>query len=383
MKRLFLTLISLVFCSFLAKAENKKKQLIIIYDEYCSYSQELINNTLSDTTVEQTIAENFEYKLIEQNLDEAQEFIKKYNIEGFPTQILTQNNEVTLAYGFLSKDEQLRYLNTVSDFKQEQNQQEYTTYEEFVFLKSGLGYDHIEKKLLVPEKDKIYNSCVRDDEPLLYYCHGGERSKTYIDNTNVDKGNFTVSVFLRKDDERQDSKGFVTTSSVKNGKVVKQTRCYYGTQYRSHNNLDKVHYLMKDLKCYTVTPKLCSLLTNVKDMEEFKSVETFDKFKDILSSQNYQEASLSDHTCNFRKIFIHANVNNRNIYKYYSKLKYGFYNEKDHGEIEALKPLRFEKTQLVQNAKNLFEVFQKENKLMSDVFYRPCKNLSEVNLLPN
>lgn len=381
MKRLFLTLISLVFCSFLAKAENKKKQLIIIYDEYCSYSQELINNTLSDTTVEQTIAENFEYKLIEQNLEEAQEFIKKYNIEGFPTQILTQNNEVTLAYGFLSKDEQLRYLNTVSDFKQEQNQQEYTIYEEFVFLKSGLGYDHIEKKLLVPGKDKVYNNCTRDDDPLYYYCAGINSSDTYIDNTNLDKGNFTVSVFFNEEDERPDSKGFVTTSSVKNGKVVKQTRCYYGNGHRSYDNSRKSHFFMKEMECYTVTPKLCGLLTNVKDMEEFKSVETFDKFKDILSSEDYQEASLSDHTYNFRKIFIHAN--NRKYYKYYSKLKHGFYNKKDHGEIEALKPLRFEKTQLVQNAKNLFEIFKKENKLMGDVFYRPCKNLSKANLLPN
>lgn len=378
----------LFFFSF-AKAEDKKTELITIYDEYCTYSQELINNTLSDSNVKQAIANNFEYKLLEQNTEEAQAYIKKLNITGFPTQIIIKNNNTLFAYGVLSVTEQLEYLDIANQLKTITSYfnnnttaelQEMTAFEKYVFRETTLGYDQEKKKLLIAEKNDAYRLCSHEPEPDRQECSGGggaSPSHNFI-TKGKNKGDFKVAIFHPSERTRESSVSI--TSFVEDGKVTQQSRCFYGSQSTGIAKGKERIYEISRMECYVATPELCEVLNSIDDLEEFKTKEVFDDFLSVLKSNSYKESVLNAYKYNWEKAFL--NVNRDEHYDYYSKLdSKRYYSEEKQGKEEATSIVNFENSLAVKESKNLFEVFQKANTLIGRVFYKPCQNLAQNNIL--
>ena len=388
MNRNLLTLIAVFFCFLNVKAENDKTELVIIYSEYCSYSQKLINNTLCNRMVEQIITENFEYKLLEQNTEEAQDYIKKLKITGFPTQIIIKKTNTLLAYGVLSVTEQLDFLktknelNSIVDYFYDNNifetQQGASAFEEYVFLETTLGFDEDSRKLLIPGINEPYRMCGKREKPDKYVCGGGGAPSHNFITKGKGSGDFKVAIFHPSQKTRDSSVS--VTSFVEDGKVTQQSRCFYDATGVGLGTGNKRHYQISRMECYVATPELCEVLNNIEDIEEFKSKEVFDSFLGVLKSNSYKQSVINAYKYNWEKAFL--NVNRNEHYDYYSKLdSKRYYSEEKQGREEATSIVNFENSLAVKKSKNLFEVFQKANSLIEIVFYKPCQNLTQNNIL--
>ena len=188
MNRNLLTTILLLVCFNFLAANNSKPKLYLVYSEYCSYSQDLIQNTIADKNVQEEL-NNIEFILVEENSLEAKTIIERYKIKGFPTQVLLNKEKAVLAYGTLSVNEQLQYLKSQSDLQTILNQtenfisfQETEPFEKYVFRETGLGYNQKTKEILTPTIKKAYNSCRKEEKPDHYVCGGnGGASYTFIE----------------------------------------------------------------------------------------------------------------------------------------------------------------------------------------------------------
>lgn len=390
MNRNLLTLILVLFCISFAKAEDKKTELITIYAEYCDYSQQLINNTLSESKVKQTIANNFEYKLLEQNTDEAKEYIEKLNITGFPTQIIIKNNNTLFAYGVLSVTEQLDFLNTVNELNtitnylndnKTEETQEMSAFAKYVFRETTLDFDQDKKELLIPKSkpNNVYERCDFREMPDRYVCRGGGGTPSHNFITKGEnRGDFKVAIFHPSDKTRDSSSSL--TSFVEDGKVTSQSRCFYDANGIGLGTGDKMHFELYRMECYVATPELCEVINGVQGLEDIKDESRFESFITVLKSEKYKNQLLEAYQYNWEKAFL--NVNRDQHYDYYSKLNNKrFYNIEIQGKDEESKLLNFEESQVVKESKSLYDVLSKAKTLFKKVYLNPCLKLEESKIL--
>ncbi len=95
---------------------NAQKKLITIYDKDCGYCQDLLNKTYQDKDVKKLL-KNYEHQLVEANTSKGKEFIEKYAIDSYPTQIIISNESASIIEGFMNIAQQLEFLTNSELFK--------------------------------------------------------------------------------------------------------------------------------------------------------------------------------------------------------------------------------------------------------------------------
>lgn len=256
----------------------------------------------------------------------------------------------------------------------------FKSYENHIFRNTGISYDSINKKLLVATIVEPRKGCRVQNNPFRYECHsiGGFPSKTFI--TQFDKSDdFNVSVFDRH--VKTDDALVSVTTFVRNGKVVQQSQCFYDGQMTANGNDKKNHYTISKMKCYVVTPELADVLLRIQSMEEFKAPKAYNEFINVLKSPEYKKAIMEAHTYNWRQAFLSLNSLEEFTFDYYSKLKKGFYDHEKYENDKILGIVNLEQEPFVKESKSLFEIYSKENTLMSRVFDKPSENLTESKLM--
>lgn len=254
----------------------------------------------------------------------------------------------------------------------------FKSYENYIFRNTGISYDSINKKLLVATIEEPRKGCRVQNKPFRYECHsvGGFPSNTFI--TQFEKpDDFNVAVFDRNA-QTEDASVSVTTF-VRDGKVVQQSQCFYDGQMTANGNDKKNHYTISKMKCYVVTPELADVLMRIQSMEEFKAPKAYNEFLNVLKSPEYKKALMKAHKYNWRQAFL--SLNSDHNFEYISKLKKGFYDHEKYKNDKILGIVNLEQEPFVKESKSLFEVYTKENELMSRVFDKPSENLTENKLM--
>ena len=389
MNRKLLTLIVVLFCILNINANNTKPKLYLVYSEHCSYSQDLLNNTIADQNIQNILAKNFEYTLLEQETEEAKSFIEKHNISGFPTQVIIKEKSVLFAYGALSIENQTDFLNTtknldiITAYFYPSNKEEFQVadpFGKFVFRETGLGFDQENKKLLIPKTgDPYYKGCYLRPKPSRYVCNGGGGGASHNFLTKGKKdGDFKVAIFHPLEKTRNSRVSI--TSFVEDGKVTQQSKCYYGAQGVGFGTINKVHFIIRRMECYVASAELCKVINEVETVDDLRDEDRFQRFLNVLKSPRYKKLLLEVYKYNFEKSFLHRNRENH--YEYYSQLdEKRYYSEERHGKLKSTRILEFEKSLAMQQSKSLYDLASKAKSLFGQAFLGPCKNFALNNML--
>ena len=393
MNRNLLTLILVIICINFLRANNTKPILYLVYSEDCSYSQDLLKNTIADQSIQSVLNQKFEYHLVEEKTEQAKLFIERFKITGFPTQIIIRENKSLLAYGSLNLKEELEYLESSEKLKSvfksfnmgKNGIQKMSPFEKFVFLETTLNYSQTQSKLLLPTKNKSLRECSFKLNPNRYVCGGaGGASYTFIEEfENPDE--FKVAVFHPT--EKSANSSVIVSSFVENGKVTQQSRCFYNSQWNKQEIVNEGHYIIRRMECYVATAELCSIIDELKTKEDLENEERFERFLIVFKSPKYKKELLEAYKFNYNKSFL--NVNRDETFEFYSNLDKQFY--KIDKDTENLKFPEFAKYEidlwkdetekyksiyeLINESENIWDVYSKSNALFLRVYLEPCKNL--------
>lgn len=84
--------------------ETNKPVLVDVYASWCSYCKQMDENTFQNSQVQQKL---LNYVLVKVNGDENPDFVKKYQIYGYPTILImdSSGNLVKKIYGYQSPED--------------------------------------------------------------------------------------------------------------------------------------------------------------------------------------------------------------------------------------------------------------------------------------
>jgi len=111
-KKHIFTLLAFIFCLNIFA----KDKLITIYDKDCGFCQDLLNETYQNELVKDKL-NIYEHLLFESKTQKGIEYIKKYNITSYPTQIVITNGKTIVLKGFLNFEKQIDFLKSPFSFK--------------------------------------------------------------------------------------------------------------------------------------------------------------------------------------------------------------------------------------------------------------------------
>ncbi|WP_452225745.1 hypothetical protein [Lacinutrix cladophorae] len=377
MNRNLLTLILVLFSFFSVNASNGNT-LITIYDEHCQYSLNLLNITFKNKKIENLINNEFTHKILKQSSKEAQELIEKYEIVGFPVQIIKiEKKSPFICLGFLNELEEFNFLNKFLNRKNENTDfQEMTPFEKYVFKESGIGYDIDNNRIIGPTKDESYKGCIKKENPSHYQCRGLSGTGVIV---NRDSNSFRTSVFAYKDEGLTEDGAVSTTSFVENGKVIKQSYCFYDAKYEPNQSDKKQYFLPSLLKCYTVTPNICNIINKLNTVENYKDISLFNEFVSTLKSTEFKEKQLDIYKESYRNIFLYTNE--RFTYKYYSKISDGYYDIEKQGKAPLTSIFEMENQNTFKQCTNFAEFYKNEKMIFTKAFLNPCKGMIKSGIM--
>lgn len=398
MYKIMKVLFVLSFCIGSLSARDTKPTLYLVYSENCGYSQELLHTTLANTSVQKLLKQDFNYHLLEAQSPEAQTIINKFEITGVPAQVLTNDKDVLLSYGTLTVEEELNFLTTTPNqdnlAKVAQESVRTTPFGEHVFMQTGIGYNVQNQSFIKPGNGdgQGKNKCgyysfdsQKDDYPdkttERYQCNDHKDNRAFVYLDQREKGSFQTSVV------DTDDKGIAprylavaVTSFVEDSKVTQQSYCEFKGE--SVHRKSFVHNEIGFMKCYVVTPKLCSILSSVNSEEAYKGSEKFNEFKNVMAQPYYMEKVNKAYAYNFRKAFLHinSNVERGENYDKYSVVRYGNYeNVKNKESLKAKN--YFELNEESENMKSFQDFARYDKERFLNFYLIPCENMQEAGIL--